>query len=221
MVRVSTAATRAAATAGLAIALYLAITQPLAAGEARLWYDLVRPSLRDAWQMPDAWSGLLYSIATERFIGIMRLSELALRMPALIAGSALAWLVWRSREPVFLLVYIVGIAAGWFSTAAGHGVALTLWCYALAYPRRAGILFGLAVAFSPPFALLGVVWWRLADIERVLIPAAALLLVVLILPFSHAGPVDFSDRRSDFHRESNRRNAARGGAFQPSADQPK
>jgi hypothetical protein len=201
--------------AGTAVAVYLALTQPLTEGEARLWYDLVRPSLREAWRMPDAWSGLLYALVAERLIGIMRLSELALRMPSLIAAAALAGLVWRTRAPLFLGAYAVGVAAGWFSAAAGHGVALALWCYAVFDPNRSWLWFGLAAAASPPFALLGVIWWRIKDIERVVIPAAALVLILLLAPLSHSGPVGSADRRGEFERESNRRNAARGGAFQP------
>src|SRR4051794_14913742 len=156
----STVAIRTAAVAGLAVAVYLAATRPLSVDEARLWYDLVRPSLRDAWHAPDAWSGLLYAIVAERFIGLLRLSELSLRVPALLSGGACAWLVWRTKEPMFLAVYALGVAAGWFSTAAGHAIALVLWCVALDRPRHAGWLFGLAVAASPPFAVLGLIWWR-------------------------------------------------------------
>src|SRR3954451_18203157 len=107
MGKLSTVAIRAAAVVGLAVAVYLAVTRPLSVDEARLWYNLVRPSLRNAWHAPDAWSGLLYALVAERFIGFVRLSEFSLRLPASVSGAVCAWLVWRTKEPMFLLVYAV------------------------------------------------------------------------------------------------------------------
>ena len=100
-------------------------------------------------------------------------------------------------------------------------VPFALWCAALTWPRYAGRLFGLSIFASPPFAVLGLIWWRIKDIERVIIPAAATALILLILPVSHAGPPPATDRRPDFQREMNRRNAARGGGFQPPVFAPK
>jgi hypothetical protein len=215
MERLSTVAIRTLAVLGLAVAIYLAATRPLSIDEADLWYRLIRPPLGDSWNAPNAWSGLMYAILAERFIGILHLSEFSLRLPALLSGAVCAWLAWRTRDFLFLIVYAVGVAAGWFSMAAGHGVALMLWSLALDKPRHAGWLFGLAVTASPPFAALGITWWRIYDIERVLIPAAAVAFVLLILPASHAGRSVPADMRPEFQRESMRRNAARGGGFQP------
>ncbi len=215
MERLFTAAIRIVVVLGFAVSAYLAVTRAIGVGEADLWAGLIRPPLQDAWQAANAWSGLLYSIVAERVIGILRLSEFSLRVPALLSGAFCAWLVWRSRSLVYLAAYLVGVAAGWFSTATGHGIALALWCLALDRPRQAGWLFGLAIAASPPFAVLGVTWWRIKDIERVLIPAATVATILLIIPASHAGPSPVPDARPDFQRELSRRNAARGGGFQP------
>ena len=221
MERLSTVAIRAGTGLGLVVALYLAASRPIGVAEADLWHSLIRPPLRDAWNAPNAWAGLLYSFLAERFIGVLRLSELSLRLPAILSGAVCAWLVWRTKSLLFLAAYVIGVGAGWFSTAAGHGLALMLWCLAVDQPRRAGWLFGLAVAASPPFAILGAIWWRIKDIERVLIPAATVALIILILPASHAGPSPAAGLRPEFQRESSRRNAARGGGFQPPANSNK
>jgi len=217
MARASIVGIRTSAVLAFALAVYLAVTRPIGAGEADLWYQLVRPPLREAWHAPNAWSGLLYSIVAERFIGIFRLSELSLRSPALLSAAVAAGLIWKTRSLMYLVVYGVGVVAGWYSTAASYGLALALWCFALECPRQAGWLFGLAIAACPPFAVLGVTWWRINDVERVLIPAVVLAFILLILPASHAGPSPVPDPRPEFQRELNRRNAARGGAFQPPA----
>src|SRR5262245_8409572 len=122
MEKLSTGAIRAAAGVGFLAAIYLAATRPIGVGEARLWYDLIRPPLQDTWHAPDAWLGLLYSLVAERVIGVLRLSELSLRLPALLAAAVGAGLVWRTKKLLFLAAYAVGVGAGWFSTAAGHGI---------------------------------------------------------------------------------------------------
>jgi hypothetical protein len=215
MERRYTVAIRALAILGVLVAAYLAATLPLGIEEAALWDNLIRPPLRDAFRAPTAWSGLFYATLAERSIGLFRLSILSLRLPAILAGAVVAFVVWRAQRPIVVVAYVVGLAAGWFSTAQGVGVALTLWALSVCLPAHAGWLFGLAIAASPMVAPLGLIYWRIKDIERVLIPAAVVAFILLIIPASHAGPADGQDSRADFHREANRRNAARGGAFQP------
>jgi hypothetical protein len=200
---------------GLGVALYLAVTRPISPSEAALWQHLVRPPLREAAKAADAWSGLFYALLAERAVGLFRLSEFSLRLPALLSGAVCAWLVWRTPSFLLAIAYAGGVAMGWFSTAVGHGLALGLWCLAVMTPRFAGWLFGLAVTASPPIAALGIIWWKIRDIERVLIPAAATALILLLIPASHSGPRPSGDSRPDFYRELNRRNTASSGAFQP------
>ena len=218
MERLYTVATRSLAVLGLGVAAYLAASRPISASEAGLWQHLVRPPLREAVKAPDAWSGLVYAVVAERAVGLFRLSEFSLRLPALLSGVVCAFILWRTGSLLVAGAYAIAVAAGWFSTAIGHGLALALWCMAVTVPRYAGWLFGLALAASPPAAILGIIWWRIKDIERVLIPAAATALILLLVPASHFGPPPSDDSRPDFYRETNRRNTARSGGFQPPAD---
>lgn len=217
MERLSTFAIRALAVVGSLLAVWLAATRPLGAEEAALWDHLVRPPFGEAFRAPDAWNGLLYSILAERSIGLLRLSEFSLRLPAVLAAAACGFFLWRTRRLVIAVVYIAGLAAGWFSTAQGGGVAIAFWAASLCWPARAGWLFGLALAASPFVAPLGLMYWRINEVERVIIPAVVTAFILLILPASHAGSADPADARPKFEREMNRRNAARGGGFQPPA----
>jgi hypothetical protein len=213
MARVYTAAIRTLALAGLVFSVYLAATRPLGENEARIWHDLVRPPLSEAVRAPDAWSGIFYAVLAERVIGVFRLSAMSLRVPAILAGALCGGLLWHRRSDWLAASYLIGVAAGCFSTANGFGMALALWC--LAVRRRSGWIFGLAIAASPPFAVLGMIWWRIKDIERILIPAATLALILLLIPLSHAGRTPPTDWRPEFERERHRRNAAISGGFQP------
>jgi hypothetical protein len=116
------------------------------------------------------------------------------------------------------VAYGVAVGLGWFATAQSFGLAAAFFFLAIDRPRHAGWLFGCAIAACPIFAALAIFWWRINDIERVVIPAAATAFVLLIIPASQAGRADPADARPDFHRELQRRNAARGGGFQPPAD---
>lgn len=200
---------------GVLASYYFAATRALGAGEAALWAHLIRPPLRDAFRAPDAWSGLLYSLLAERAIGILRLSEFSLRVPAVLSGIVCAWLVCRSTKPVFIVAYGAAAALGWFSSAQSHGLATAFLLLALQFPRQAGWLFGLSIAANPIFAALGLFWWRIKDIERVVIPAFVTAFIILIIPASQARLSKPTDARPDFYRELQRRNAARGGGFQP------
>jgi hypothetical protein len=217
MGKASTVSTRLAAALGLLLSAYFAATRALSVDEAALWTHLVRPPLREAFRAPDAWSGLLYSLLAERVIGILRLSELSLRIPALLSGMVCAWIVWKSEKPLLTAGYLAAAIIGWFSAAQSYGLAFAFFFLALDRPRHAGWLYGLSLAAHPGFAGLAVFWWRIKDIERVVIPAAVTAFIILIIPASQAAPSSPADARPDFYRELQRRNAARGGGFQPPA----
>jgi hypothetical protein len=182
--------------------------------EARLWADLIRPTFRESVIAPDAWTGILYAILAERGIGVLRLSELTLRLPAMLAGMACGWAVWRRQSAFVAATYGAAAALGWFSTAAGQGIATAL---CLTIPRPSGWRIGLAIAFSPAFALILLIYWRIREIERITIPAVVTAFFLLLIPATHAGPTPTADRRPEFFQEANRRNTARGGGFQPPA----
>jgi hypothetical protein len=198
---------------GLAYSLYLAFSKPLNIDEAQIWADLIRPPFREAVTAPDAWQGILYAVVAKRIIGVLRLSEFALRLPAILAGIGCAWTVWKQNGLFLAMIYALAAAFGWFSTAQGNGIAIA--CCLL--PGSTGWRIGVAIAFSPAFALLLLIYWKVRDIERITLPAIVTAFILLIIPASHAGPTTSSDHRRDFHLEANRRNAARGGGFQPPA----
>jgi hypothetical protein len=211
----STAWISVVAVAGVLFSVYLAVTRPLGMEEAQLWNDLIRPHWRESVFAPDAWSGILYAVTAERAVGLLRLSEFSLRFPSVLSGLACAWVLWRTKNPLLAGAYVVAAAAGWFSIAAGHGCATAFCFLAVTYPRYAGGLFGVGIAFSPVFALAAVACWRIRHIERVVIPAFVTAFLILLIPASHAGTPKSDDARPDFYREINRRNAARGGGFRP------
>ena len=217
MEKVYTASIRVLAAVGLLLSAYLAATRTSSFEEAALWAHLVRPPLREAFRAPDAWSGLAYSLLAERAIGVLRLSELSLRLPAIISGAICAWIVCRSKKLLIALAYGVAAGLGWFATAQSYGLATAFFFLAIDRPRHAGWLFGLSIAAHPVFAVLALYWWRLKDIERVVIPAVATAFILLIVPASQAGRPDPADARPDFEREAQRRNTARSGGFQPPA----
>jgi hypothetical protein len=217
MEKAYTASIRVLAAVGLLLSAYFAATRTLGVTEAALWAHLVRPPLAETFRAPDAWTGLLYALVAERAIGILRLSEFSLRLPALLSGVVCSWLVWRSRNYWVAAAYLAAALLGWFSTACPYGLALAFFLLAVDRPRHAAWLFGLAIAASPIFALLSIHWWRIRDIERVVIPAVVTAFVLMIIPASQAGPANLQDARPDFYREIQRRNAARGGGFQPSS----
>lgn len=215
MERVYTVAIRSIAVAGVVFATSLAATRPLTVAEAALWDHLIRPPIQEALHAPDAWTGLLYSILAERSIGLLRLSEFSLRLPSVLAATVIAVMLWRNKSRFIGAVYILALAAGWFSTAQGGGIGLAFWAASLYWRSHAGWLLGLAIASSPLVAPLAFVYWRITEIERVVIPAVVTAFILLLFPASHAGSPDPSDARPKFEREANRRNAARGGAFEP------
>jgi len=183
MGRLYTASIRVAAVALFGAAVWLCL-RPLTAGEAVLWNDLVRPPLRTAFFAPDAWSGWLYSLLAKRTVGLLRLSEFSLRLPALLAGAA--WLALTPKKPFYA---IVPLLLGWFTTAEGYGISLALCAAAWRCRPAAPWLLGVAIGVSPWFAIplgLYAATRRIATIERVAIPALVTAFVLLILPLSHA-----------------------------------
>ena len=131
-------------------------------------------------------------LAAKRTIGLFRLSEFTLRLPALIACAAYLYII-RDAGPVLASRFSSPsrpFALGWFSTATPHSIALVLhFCGAGPWhdtdePRRA-LYCGLAVAASPVFAMpLAVlaVWQILRNgipfVERIAIPAVTTAFVL-------------------------------------------
>jgi len=168
----------------LAVAVWLCL-RPITAAEAVLWNDLVRPPLRTAFFAPDAWSGWIYALVAKRTVGLLRLSEFSLRLPALLAG--IAWLALTPKRPYYA---IVPLLLGWFTTAEGYGLSLALCAAAWRSRSAAPWLLGLAIAVTPWFAVVLLVVFAvtrgISSLERIGIPALVTAFVLLILPLSHA-----------------------------------
>jgi hypothetical protein len=144
---------------------------------------------------------VLYTLLEKRSVGLLRVSEFSIRLPAVLAGGLYLWAIWRlSRRPV-LVVTLALAPLAWqcFSTANGFGLALALAAWALeAVPRKlnwAGVCLGLAVASYLPFAipaaiLAAIIVWRNfrwdRAVEGFLIPALVTSFIILVLPLSLA-----------------------------------
>lgn len=177
-----------------AVAAYLAFARPMTIREAILWDDLIRPPFRTAFFAPDAWSGWVYAVLAKRTIGLFRLSEFTLRLPAVLAAGA--YLALLPRRLLFVIVAVVPVALGCFSTAGGVGLALAFCAAAWRWRRAAPLLIGFAVAASPVFALplaalavAAAVRGGFAILERVAIPALVFAFILSVLPLSRADGV--------------------------------
>jgi hypothetical protein len=157
--------------------------RPITVPEAMLWDDLVRPPFRDAFLQPSAWTGWIYAMLAKRTIGLFRLSEFSLRLPALMAGAC--YLALLPRRALLLIAAVLPVALGAFSTAASLSLALALAVAALRLP----LLWGVAVACSPPVMLplaAASAVRGLRTFEKVAIPAIVIAFLLLIVPLSHA-----------------------------------
>jgi hypothetical protein len=177
---------------------------PVTSGEALLYDRFVRPPLRETLHQASGNPDILYTLLEKRSVGLFRVSEFSIRLPALLAGGFYLLAVWRLTRRSLLAVPLAIAPMLWqcFSTANGLGLALALGSWALdAAPRRlgrSGVFFGLAVgshlAFAIPAAVLAaiIVWrnprWELA-VERFFIPAAVASFILLVLPLSLAPQV--------------------------------
>lgn len=186
MDRRSTGWTSVGFAACFAAAVYLAF-RAITPREASLWDLLVRPPIGAAYLDPISWWGWIYAVPAKRAIGLFRLSEFSLRLPALVAGAC--YLALLPRRPLFVIAGIAPVALGIFSTANGLGLSLALCAAAVRWPRAASVLLGIAVAASPVIAIplvLAALWKGIEAIERIAIPALVTAFILLILPLSRA-----------------------------------
>jgi 4-amino-4-deoxy-L-arabinose transferase-like glycosyltransferase len=135
---------------------------------------------------------------------LFHVSPFAVRLPSLLFGALYLVAVWQlaGRLSVwFLAAGTLPLFWDWFSRADGTGaaVALLLCAIWLAIERRnlnlIGICLGLSAAAQTDFAIPAAVvalailafWRRWSDwIDRVLIPASVVALILLVLPLTHA-----------------------------------
>ncbi len=184
----------------LAWCIWRAASLPIGAGEARLYDHLVRVPLLEALAQPDAWRGLIYAAAARRTVNLLRLSELTLRLPAVLSAVLYLLMVYRlSCRNLWLLVLAAYPAVtDVFVTAQGGGLASALCLAALSASNwnLAGLSLGLALAVAPAW------WWMPLAVatgmlavsrewirwtQQVGITAVVTALVILLLPLVHAG----------------------------------
>ena len=180
---------------------WLAAVRPITSPEALAYDRFVRPPMRKTLHQPSRNPDVLYTLLEKRSVGLFRVSEFSIRLPALLAGGWYLWAIWRLCRRSLLVVPLAVAPLAWqcFSTANGLALALALAAWALeAVPKklnRAGVCLGLAVASHLPFAITAailaaiVVWrnfrWDRA-VEGFLIPALVASFVFLVLPLSLA-----------------------------------
>jgi hypothetical protein len=180
---------------------WLAAVRPVTPAEALAYDRFVRPPMSETLHQPSRNPDVLYTLLEKRSVGLFRVSEFSIRLPALLAGGWYLWAIWRLCRRSVLVVALAVAPLAWqcFSTANGLGLALALAAWALeSAPKKlnwAGVCLGLAVAahlaFAIPAAMLAaiVVWrnfrWHLA-VEGFLIPALVTSFILLVLPLSLA-----------------------------------
>jgi len=187
-----------------AVQVYRAAARPIGTGEAYLYDRFVRPTARQvlASELPDR--NVLYSLLEKRSVGLFHVSPFSVRLPSLLFGILYLFAVWRLARRLsgwFLAAGVLPIFWDWFSRANGTGAAVALLVCAiwLAVERGnlnlVGICLGLSVAaqtgFAIPVAVVAlailVLWRSWSDwIDRVLIPAVVVALILLVLPLTHA-----------------------------------
>jgi|ERR1017187_8227332 hypothetical protein len=180
---------------------WLAAVRPITPAEALAYDRFVRPPMSETLHQPSGNPDVLYTLLEKRSVGLFRVSEFSIRLPAVLAGGLYLWASWRLCRRSVLVVALAVAPLAWqcFSTANGLGLALALAVWALeAVPKKlnwAGVCLGLAVAshlaFVIPAAMIAaiIVWrnlrWDLA-VEGFLVPALVTSFVFLVLPLSLA-----------------------------------
>jgi len=191
--------------------VYRAAACPIGTGEAYLYDRFVRPTTRQVLvsELPDR--EVLYVLLEKRSVGLFHVSPFSVRVPSLLFGILYLFAVWQLARRfcgsgwLFLAVVaaggIVPLFGDWFSRADGSGaaIALVLCAIGLAVRRRylnlIGISLGLSITAQMGFAIPAVAiglavlafWRRWSDwIDRVLIPAVVVVLILLVLPLTHA-----------------------------------
>jgi hypothetical protein len=180
---------------------WLAAARPITPAEALAYDRFVRPPMRETLHQPSRNPDVLYTLLEKRSVGLFRVSEFSIRLPALLAGGWYLWAIRRLCRRSLLVVALAVAPLAWqcFSTANGLGLALALAAWALeAVPKKlnwAGVCLGLAVAAHLPFAIAVamiaamIVWrnfrWDRA-VEGFLIPALVASFLLLVLPLSLA-----------------------------------
>jgi hypothetical protein len=199
----------------LAVNIYFAATEPCTSAEAVVYQRYASHPILDYWNQPfDPHLGLVYGILARIATRVGGVSELTIRIPAIV-GGLLFWLVLANFLPGWagLLVFVAIAANPWtyraFSSVSGGALAAGLLAAAAHKSRKnltaTGVLIALAVGADglvalPAIALvvaialvLRIEFWRWMD--KLVIPSVVLVLFLcpVLLTRERAFPADSQD----------------------------
>jgi hypothetical protein len=174
----------------LAVNVYFAAVEPCTSAEAVVYERYASHDLLDLWKSPlDPRLGLVYGVLARIATRLGGVSELTIRIPAILGGLLFWFGLWalcrRFRGWMAVGAFLVLAANPWtfraFSTVNGAALAIGLLAMAARNLNIAGLLIGLAIgsdaAVAVPAMAIGVIAaaivkinvWRLVD--EVLLPA--------------------------------------------------
>jgi hypothetical protein len=198
---ISTQSARLLLLAVFAWNVYEALHLPVTRDEAYEFVHFVRPPLRDVVRQFDPRDQVLHTLLVKRSVGLFRLSEFSMRVPALLAVGFFFWAVFRLGRGSLLIAALLVLnpfVQGHLWAAAGDAVGLALfgWGVDRLIQRRlniAGLLLGLSVAASLVFAIpvavlialcLAIYQDRWTVIERLGLTTLAGAFILLAIPLS-------------------------------------
>src|ERR1039458_7338631 len=83
---------------------WLAAVRPVTPAEALAYDRFVRPPMSETLHQPSRNPDVLYTLLEKRSVGLFRVSEFSIRLPAVLAGGLYLWAIWRlSRRPVLVV----------------------------------------------------------------------------------------------------------------------
>ncbi len=157
---------------------------------------------------------VLYSFAARASVAVFGTSEVALRLPSVIAGFFLVLGTFRVLEMVnsralrwaaLIALSLNPLLLDFTVAARGYGLGLAFLVWAIdasmrGRDRMCGILLGLAVSAQlsmavPAMALvvsMALISRRFRSAARALGPAAAVAMAICVIPLRHADPHSFS-----------------------------
>jgi hypothetical protein len=194
------------------ISLYRAATQSVTPGEAWNYDGFIGPTWTEAFSRFDVNNHVLYSLLAKISTEILHHTELAMRLPSLLAGFIYLWIVFRIARrwfgdgamflAVFGLLTLNPMVVDALSEGRGYGMAMACWMVALELILEseesfsaqklnlAATSLGLSVVASlaflaPAVALLAVLMLRLrrSGSEEAHGQSAVLLQVTFLITF--------------------------------------
>ncbi len=144
-----------------------AATQSLVHDEAQTFNTFLNGSWRDVYCRYSSTNHVLFSLLAKASLTIFGVSELAIRLPTVLAGFFLMWGVWRVLEKCesrsarwigFVAIGLHPVILDFSIAARGYGLSLAFLTWALLWTLQeryvlAGLLLGLSVSANFTAAL--------------------------------------------------------------------